>query len=152
MVSRESEERGVQLGVRVQDGRELSEEAGPADLADHLLRKAAELAVGLGALGRDRPKTREELVRARQVPFLERQLDEFLERGSGLEEAGRLLLGAQDGRHDLEHRLHDRRARGGPRVADRSRLPTGVRLEHYLRGGRLAAGGCPLCPLFHGHA
>src|SRR6267142_2010807 len=87
----------------IQDRGELPEEARAAYFADDLLDEPAELAMRLRFLGRDGPKPGQEVIRPGEIPLLQGQLDEFLERGRRLEEAGRLLLRGQDRRNDLEH-------------------------------------------------
>src|SRR4029079_6802604 len=88
---------GGDLGVRVQRGRGLREEAGPSDLADHLLGDAGEIRVALRLLRGDRLEAGEQRVGARDVGLLDRELDEALEGHRGLQKAGRLLLRFENG-------------------------------------------------------
>jgi len=70
--------------IRVQDRRELPEEAGASDSRARPVRQPVEIHVCLGPLARDRAKTGQEMVRAREVPSSSASSMNFWSRG-GLE-------------------------------------------------------------------
>src|SRR5439155_8009240 len=92
----------VDFSVGIEGGGHLPEEAGSSDFSDYLLCDALELGLRLGLLRRDGAKTGGQLVRASDRALLDRELDEALEGGGGIQESGWGLLGRQNRGHDLE--------------------------------------------------